>query len=373
MNSYDAIVVGLGAAGASTMLALAKRNLRTLGIDQFTPPHSYGSSHGGSRIIREAYFEGAEYVPFVRRAYELWAELERDSGARLLTRTGGLTIGLPDSLLAAGALASARMHGIAHEQLRAADVIRRFPDFRPDDDMVAVYEQRAGVLDPEACIAASIREAAKHGAELRTGEQVLGWSATSAGVTVQTTAGRVTGGALVLAAGAWLPTLLGDLDLGLWVERQVMHWFARAESRPPTAGVHAPISVWQLTPDRMIYTTPDFGDGSKIAIHHSGESVTADTVRRDVSPAEVEEIEHIVERYIPGLEPRVIRSTTCMYTNTPDQHFLIDRHPAHRNLVIASACSGHGFKFAPAVGELAARLATDSRAATPSLFGARPR
>jgi len=366
VTAFDVIVVGLGAAGASTAHTLAKRGLHVLGVDQFAPPHALGSSHGGSRIIREAYFEGSDYVPLVRRAYELWEELERESGAKLLTPTGGLTIGRPDGALVAGALRSARVHEISHELLDAKDILRLFPDFRPESHMVAVHERRAGVLDPEACVAASIAQAAKHGAEIRTGERVLDWCATDAGATVHVAGSRISAGSLVLAAGAWLPSLQGGADLGLWVERQVMHWFAPVQARAP-----GPVTVWELAPDRLIYTTPDLGEGSKIAIHHSGSAVSPDSIRRQVDASEVEEIEHIVTRYIPGLEPHVLRSATCMYTNTPDQHFLIDRHPLHGNVVIASACSGHGFKFAPAVGELAARLATDAAARTPDLFAVR--
>jgi sarcosine oxidase len=370
-TSYDAIVIGLGAAGASAALSLARRGVRVLGIDQFTPPHALGSSHGGSRIIREAYFEGSEYVPFVRRAYELWAQLERDSGATLLTTTGGLTIGRPDGALVSGALRSARAHDIAHELLDADDIKRRFPEFRPEPGMAAVYETRAGVLDPEACVAASIREAAKYGAVIRTAERISSWRASDAGVTVHTSTGRVSARSLVLAAGAWLPTLLGDLTLGLWIERQVMHWFAPARTHQRSTAAPSPVTVWQLAPDRLFYTTPDLGEGSKIAIHHAGATVTAESIARDVSTSEVAEIEGIVARYLPALEARVLRSATCMYTNTPDQHFLIDRHPNHDNVVIASACSGHGFKFAPAVGELAADLATDAGARPPDLFAVR--
>ncbi|HEY4219597.1 MAG TPA: N-methyl-L-tryptophan oxidase [Gemmatimonadaceae bacterium] len=366
-TSYDAIVVGLGAVGSSTTYELAKRGLRVLGLDRYAPPHSYGSSHGGSRIIREAYFEGSEYVPLVRRAYELWAELERDSRVALLTPTGGLTIGAPDGELVSGALRSARMHGIAHELLGPKDVAQRFPEFRLDDGMAAVYEERAGVLDPEACVAASIAEAVKHGAEIRTGERVSNWSASPGGVKVETADGTVAGKTLVLATGAWLAATLRPLNLGLWVERQVMHWFGPAARQTSAERVAAPVTVWQFSPDFMIHTTPDLGGGSKVAIHHSGEPVTPETIRRDVSLQEVADIEALVARYIPGLEPRVLRSATCMYTNTPDQHFLIDRMSA-RNVVIASACSGHGFKFAPAVGEIVARLATDADVQTPELF-----
>jgi sarcosine oxidase len=369
VKSHDVIVIGLGLVGGATACELAARGLRVLGIDQFSPPHSAGSSHGGSRIIREAYYESSEYVPLVRRAYDLWQRLERDTGATLLVPTGGLTIGRPDCELVTGALDSVNVHGIAHDLLTSGQVSARFPEFRLSSDMVAVYERRAGVLLPEACVGAFLALAMRRGAEVHVGERVLGWSATADGVSVQTTNGTATAGRLVLAAGGWLPSLLGDVDMGLWIERQVMHWFD-----PVPYGAHSsqsPITLWQLSPGRVVYTTPDFGDGSKIAFHHDGESTTMGDVRREVGDAEVLEIEEMVARYIPGLTPTVRRSATCVYTNTVNHDFLIDRHPDHSNVVIASACSGHGFKFGPAVAELVARLVTDTDERTPELFAAR--
>lgn len=366
MKAYDVIVLGLGVAGAATAAELARRGMHVLGIDQFSPPHTSGSSHGGSRIIREAYYEGAEYVPFVRRAYELWQELERDRNETLLIPCGGLTIGRPDGALVTGALGSARTHGIPHDVLTAADVAERFAAFRTDSDMVAVFEHRAGVLLPEACVASLLDRARRRGAELRFGQRALQWTAAGKSVMVQTDGGTERAASLVIAAGAWLPELLGDVDPGLWIERQVMHWFASApgSARAPLA----PITLWEQDSGRMFYTTPDLGDGGKIAFHHSGQRTTIAEVRRDVGRDETLEIEHVVARHVPGWTPSVLRSATCVYTNTPDYDFLIDRHPAHANVVIASACSGHGFKFGSAVGELAAQLVSGEIAAPPELF-----
>jgi sarcosine oxidase len=366
MVTYDVIVVGLGVAGAASAHRLAREGQRVLAIDRFSPPHVHGSSHGGSRIIREAYFEDSGYVPLVRRAYDLWQELERQTGETLLLPTGGVTIGAPNGMLVRGAEHSAVTHAIPHEMLSSRELVRRYPTLRPDAEMVGVLERRAGVLMPEACVQALIGQAVAQGADVHVDEPVLDWSATSSGVEVRTARARYSASALVLAAGPWLPDLLGEARFGLWVERQVMHWFARANSDSATDPT--PITLWEYEPGRMFYTIPDLGAGTKAAIHHAGERGVADEIRRDVAAGELEAIERIVARFVPGLAPRVLRSATCLYTNTPDQHFLIDRHPDHPRVVIASACSGHGFKFAPAVGELVAGLITGALASPPPLF-----
>lgn len=370
MATYDVIVAGLGAAGSASASHLAGLGQRVLGLDRFSPPHALGSSHGGTRIIREAYFEGSAYVPLVRRAYELWHELERESGETLLAQTGGITIGRPGGALFQGALTSAMEHAIPHETLSSAELARRYPDLRPDDDMSGILETRAGVLFPEACIAALLGQARARGSVVQAGEPVLDWSATSSGVTVQTPRETYSAGTLVLAAGPWLPELLGEDGPSLWVERQVMHWFGSRE-RPGGVRTRAPITLWEYEPDRVLYTIPDFGSGTKAAFHHAGEPSQADDVRRSVDQAEIAAIEQIVGRHMPGLIPKVQRSATCMYTNTPDQHFLIDRHSEHPNVIIVSACSGHGFKFAPAVGEIVAGLVAGSSDGPPALFARR--
>ncbi|MDB4876817.1 MAG: dependent oxidoreductase [Gemmatimonadetes bacterium] len=373
MKTYDVIVAGLGVHGSAAADSLAQRGLRVLGLDRYSPPHTTGSSHGGSRIIREAYFEDGAYVPLVRRAYELWHDLEQRSGETLLIPTGGMTIGPPHGALVRGARQSAVAHGVPYEELSSHEAAARFPDFRLNDDMVGIFERRAGVLLPEMCVSALLSQARTRGATIQLGEALLAWEATPGGVEVRTTQGRYAAQTLVLAAGAWLPDLLGGLQLGLWVERQVMHWFDSV--RPAAAGqgapMHNPVTIWEYEPERMFYTLPDMGQGTKAAFHHDGERGAADAIRREVSDEEIHAVEAIVARHVPGLQPHSIRSATCLYTNTPDQHFLIDAHPDHPNVVIASACSGHGFKFAPAVGEIVGNLVTGVPDAAPDLFSAK--
>ncbi|HEX7090098.1 MAG TPA: N-methyl-L-tryptophan oxidase [Longimicrobiales bacterium] len=357
-STYDIVVVGLGAMGSAAAFHLARRGLRVLGLDRFTPPHGFGSSHGRTRIIREAYFEHPLYVPLVRRAYELWAELEELSGRRILLRTGGLMIGPPDGALVEGARRSALEHGLAFRELSAAELVRRASGFRPAEDMVAIEEPRAGVLFPETAIEAHLALARGAGAELRVEEPVVEWSAAAGGVEVTTEQGRYTAARLVLAAGAWLPGLVAELGLPLTVNRQVQHWY---RPDPPTHlfdPERFPIFICEYAPDAMWYGFPDTGDGVKVAVHHQGEPARPDTLRRTVTDEEAEPVAALLRRFMPAaLGPR-IESAVCMYTNTPDDHFIIDAHPEHPHVLLVSPCSGHGFKFSPVIGELVAELAT---------------
>jgi sarcosine oxidase len=335
--------------------------LRVLGIDRYAPPHDRGSSHGDSRIIREAYFEDPVYVPLVRRAYELWRDLERASGTHLLQETGGLMIGAPDSVLVEGALTSARLHGLPHEVLDADAIRARFPAFTPERGMVGVFETRAGVLRPEACIAAHLAQARALGATLRLNEPVRGWEADGDGVRVHTEHGEARARQLVLCAGAWVNDLLPGSALPVSVERQVLHWFRPVRDRADFAPARCPIHLWQFDGDRFFYGFPDLGAGVKAAFHHGGVATAADTVERAVADDEVESVRAAMRRFLPAADGPLVRSVTCLYTNTPDEHFWIDRHPAHPQALVVSACSGHGFKFAPAIGEIVADLLAGSR------------
>ena len=358
--SHDVIIIGLGAMGSAAAYHLARRGQRVLGLDRFSPPHTIGSSHGQTRIIREAYFEHPSYVPIVQRAYVLWDELARATNAPLLLQTGGLMIGAPDSIVFTGAKHSAETHGLPHEILTASAVRKRFPALHPNDDMLAVLEPRAGILFPERCIAAHLSLASRHGANLRTEEPVVRWTTSEHGVEVVTTKGTYRAAQMILSAGSWARELLPDLNPPLTIERQVLFWF-----EPKTAPEHfyperCPIHLWQIGGDegrRFFYGFPDLGEGMKIAWHHDGSNVSPDFVSRDVAPAEVESMRGLLRRYLPQADGRLRSAAVCLYTNTPDEHFWIDRHPAHPQVIIASPCSGHGFKFASAVGEILTDLA----------------
>ncbi|HEU4643882.1 MAG TPA: N-methyl-L-tryptophan oxidase [Gemmatimonadaceae bacterium] len=371
MTEHDVIVVGAGAMGSAAAWRLAARGARVLAIGRWSPPHAYGSTHGRSRIIREAYYEHPCYVPLVRRAYELWAELERESGQTLFRRTGGLMVGPPDGALVSGAKRSAVEHALPHEELDAAEIRRRFPGFAPETGMVGVWEPRAGVLHPEMCVRAMLDAAAGHGAVLLTGERVVRWIVeggvgdTIGLVTVETDRGAHRARSLVLTAGAWLPALVRDVPLPLEVERQLLFWFEPLERDRRWAPERAPVALWEYAPERFFYTFPDLGDGVKMGIHHEGEIVDPDAPVLPARPEEEARARALMRRFLPGAAGAVRESVTCLYTDTPDRHFLIDRHPNHERVILASPCSGHGFKFAPAIGDLIADLCLEEGTAFP--------
>jgi sarcosine oxidase len=358
VTSYDVGIVGLGAMGSLTALELARRGERVVGFDRFRPPHGFGSSHGKSRIIREAYFEHPQYVPFVRRAYEQWALLERASGRTLLIPTGGIMIGPPDGVLVAGARRSAAMHGLECEALSAREVHGRFPAFAPADHEVGLFEPRAGILLPEACIESALKLAVEAGAELHFDEPVIEWQGAET-LSLTTAQGRYVVRRLIVAAGAWMAAGLAQLHLPLTVARQPLFWFDPVGDRSVVEPGRMPIFMWEWTAGRYLYGFPDLGDGVKVAIHHEGEPTTADTVRRELRGEETDLLRSIMAGRTPVLNGRLRHTAVCLYTNTPDGDFVVDRHPEDPRVILASPCSGHGFKFAPAIAEVLADLALD--------------
>lgn len=368
-------IVGLGAAGSAAALTLARRGQRVIGFDRFHPPHIHGSTHGRSRIIREAYYESPAYVPLVKRAYELWHALEHDSGRTLLTRTGGLMLGPADGELVDGARQSAEMHGIPYDLLDAAAVRRRFPAFRPAPDAVGVLEHRAGFLDPEACVESCLTLAARAGATLRFDTPVDRWERAGDGIRLHTAAGPVECDKLILAAGAWMGGLTGGTPLPLTVTRQVMYWFRPEGGASHFGAGKLPVFIWEWEEGRMIYGFPDHGPGFKVARHHEGPVVNANVADRTVSLADIAEMREILRRCFPEADGEPVDAATCLYTSTPDHHFILGPHPDEPRVILASPCSGHGFKFASAIGEVLADLATTGHSAfdlapfSPGRFG----
>lgn len=356
-TSFDTIVIGLGAMGSATCFHLARRGARVLGLDAYTPGHTNGSSHGQSRIIRKAYLEGSGYVPLVLRAYELWDELAHESGKRLFTTTGGLMIGQPESEAVAGALFSAKAHGLPFEYLNAVEVTKRFPGFRPAETMMAVYEPEAGSLNPERCISAHLSLAQAAGATLRHAEPVRSWSFGGGGVRVETDQGVYAGDRVVITAGPWASGLLSQLDLPLVVWRTFVTHFEPLVPAAYAPGA-CPVYIWEV-PEGTYYGFPALpGQGVKVGRHDTGEVTTPATIRRETDDADVAVLRAFLDRYMPGASGAVRQSLTCMYTNTPDRHFLIDHHPESDRVVYACGFSGHGFKFSSVVGEVMADLAT---------------
>ncbi len=355
---YDVVVAGLGAMGSAALFHLARRGVNVLGLDQFAPPHTQGSSHGETRVIREAYFEHPSYVPLVQRAYELWGELERLSGEQLYVRTGGVMIGRPESAVLSGSVRSAEEHGLAYELLESAEINRRFPGLHPDPHMAGVLEPRAGILFPEMCVAAHLNLAMKAGAQVRTNEKLHQWSEDPTGVMLQTAHGIFHTRRLVIASGAWMGSLVPELRGRLQVERQVLLWFKAHDPDLFVPGI-LPIHLWEYEKDRMFYGFPDLGSGVKVAFHHQGEGTNAITADRNVRASDISRMRTLLQRYLPEANGSFLRGTVCLYTNTPDGHFILDRLPSNPNVIVASPCSGHGFKFASAVGEVLANFALD--------------
>jgi len=356
MKRFDAIVVGCGAMGSSVSFNLARRGLRVLTLERFNLNHEYGSSHGRTRVIRLAYFEDPRYVPLLRRAFASWDELAKRSGLEIIKRTGGLMIGKEDDRLVTGVLRSAREHSLPHKLLAARDVMGQFKALRLDDAHCAVYEDNAGILFPDRCIASFVSLAQESGCEFHFGERVTRWKPHPNGVEVETEKGTFEAASLVFAAGAWLGSLLPRL-LPLTCERQVQFWF-----EPPTGGAFAaerlPIFIMEENSSHYFYGIPDVGHGVKVARTHGGTPVDPERMERKVTDSDLAPVKSFIERRLPGLKPIPTASAPCIYTNTPDSNFVIDFHPQDERVLLISACSGHGFKFSSVVGEVAADLLT---------------
>ncbi|MEV6654626.1 N-methyl-L-tryptophan oxidase [Streptomyces sp. NPDC051219] len=360
---FDVIVLGLGGMGSAAARHLAARGARVLGLEQYSPVHNRGSSHGGSRITRQSYFEDPAYVPLLLRSYELYEQLERDTGLDVAMLCGGVMVGPPDSRTVAGSLRSAEKWGLPHELLDAREIRRRFPTMTPTDDEVALYEDLAGLVRPENTVAAHLRLAARDGAELRFEEPVTRWETLPGGrgVRVRTAQGTYTAGHLVICPGAWAPGLLDDLGVTVTVERQVMYWFQPAGGTRPYEPQRHPIYIWEDVQGVQVYGFPAIdgpGGGAKVAFFRQGGTVcTPDTIDRTVHPEEIAAMAGQVAPHLPSLPGSFLTASTCMYSNTPDEHFVITPHPAHENTTVACGFSGHGFKFTPVVGEILADLA----------------
>jgi len=371
--SYDVIVIGLGGMGSAAAYHLAARGQRVLGLEKFTPAHDRGSSHGGSRIIRQSYFEDPAYVPLLLRAYELWEQLAADSGRDVYRVTGGLFIGPPDCLTVAGSLRASQEWNLPHELLDDNEIRSRYPNFTPHPGDIALFEAKAGFARPELTVQAHLDLAEKAGATLRFGDEVLEWSETSGGVTVRTATGTYTAGQLVICPGAWAPQLLSDFGIPITVERQVLYWL------DPVGGTESfvdhPIYIHEDGSGVQSYGFPAIDGphgGVKVAFFRKGVECTPETIDRVVHEREISEMRDHTARLLPALDGECLDTATCMYSNTPDQHFVIARHPDSANVTVACGFSGHGFKFVPVVGEILADLATSGATAHPiSLFDPR--
>jgi sarcosine oxidase len=359
--------------GAATGWRLAARGAQVVCFDRHSPPHAFGSSHGESRITRTAYFEGPWYVPLLKETFPLWRELEAASGGELLTLTGALMIGSPDAEAVTGALAAAADHGLDVRLLKADELRRAYPAHIVGNRDVAVLDAQAGFLRPEAAVAAMIARVEELGGEIRRGVVVSAVNPHSDGVEVMTDEARETFDAVVIAAGPWTNELVDWLPLT--VERQVMVWFAIDQKFGSTLTPGKfPVFIRQAQEIRQeigreigqaigdVYGIPTLdGVSVKIARHHQGDATDPQRVLRDVGDSELDPLRRYVRTRLHGVTQRVVRTVTCMYTNTPDGHFALGLHPADARVTVISACSGHGFKFAPVIGDIAADLVCDGR------------
>lgn len=352
MSNFDVIVVGLGAMGSAAALHLARRGAKVLGLEQFTLAHDRGSSHGESRLIRKAYFESPAYVPLLERAYALWDELADFSGRTLLHRTGLLLVGREDARGATErARAVAEKHAIAVETLDVNEARARFPQLVIGATDVLLWEPGAGYLEVERCVEAHARAAESAGARLCFGERVIALEQQGTTARVVTTHGSYAADKLVITAGPWATELLGVLGLPLRVHRVVQSWYAAPAAYEASAGM--PCFAYD-TEQGFFYGFPRRGGEIKLAEHAADHEVDADTVDREVHDTDSARTAAFAARSLRGVGASATRAKVCLYTMTPDEHFIVDRH---EHLVYAAGFSGHGFKFAPVIGESLAELA----------------
>ncbi len=367
-QSYDCIVLGSGGVGSAALYQLAQRGAKVLGIDRFPPGHDRGSSHGETRVIRLAYFEHPDYVPLLQRACTLWEDIEHRCGESLYVQAGILEMGPEDGEIVTGVLNAARQHYLEVETLSGAEIEKRYPGLRVPEPLMGVFEARAGFLRVEACVKAYADEAVKRGAQLQTDETVLGWSPDGEGITVETDRGRYRAGRLVVTAGAWAPQLLASLRVDFRVLRKPLLWY---RTQTPHYRLDNGFPVWFLETDLgAIYGFPEMDTlGFKLAEHTKGTEV-ADPLQpdRNLWADDRRPLEALLQRHFPGVTSDCLHHAVCMYTMSPDEHFIIDRHPEDPRVCFVAGLSGHGFKFASVLGEIMSDLALDGETEMPFEF-----
>lgn len=368
MPTADVIVVGLGAMGSATCRALAERGISVIGIDQFTPPHDLGSTHGDTRITRLAIGEGREYVPLALRSHELWGEVEHDSETALMTQAGIVILGPPSSTFLAETRAAARAYRIEHAELSNAELRARYPMLAVDEETVGYHEPEAGYVRPERAVAAQLALARRGGAQLRCGERVRRWSATDHAAVVTTDADTYSAAQLVLCPGAWIGDLFAEGRELFAVYRQLLFWFPILKRYPELRDM--PVFVWDVGGDQRGFVHLDGfygfpavdgpGGGVKVASESYEHTTAPDGRQHPATRAEVDRMYRgCIAPYLPWLGPEPLRTVSCLYTSTRGSRFVIDRHPGHDAVLIVSACSGHGFKHSPAIGEAIAQWLID--------------
>jgi sarcosine oxidase len=372
-NHFDVIVLGVGSMGSAACYHLAKRGAKVLGLDQFEIPHNHGSHHGKSRMIRKAYYEHPDYVPLLQRAYELWDELEHAATNSVFKRTGALYLGKSDDSVVSGSIRSARQHKLPHRYLETVEIKRDFPAFSVPDCFDGFYEPDGGYLCPENGIEEHAWQAARLGTSILTNTPALSWQADKDGVEVKTMEGTLHADQLIVSAGAWTNSLLKDLGIQLTVTRQIQAWFEPKGDPQRFSPENFPCWFIETGPPYGHYGFPILPGqkGLKIAEHRPGSQIPIEQIGKAIEPPtakELDSLQQILVEYIPGAAGPLLKSCTCLYTNSPDQHFIIGKHPIHDRVTMAAGFSGHGYKFAPVIGEILADLSTDGKTRHPVEF-----
>ena len=381
VNHYDVIVLGVGGVGSAALYHAAKRGVRALGIEQFSLAHDRGSSHGHTRLIRQAYFEHPDYVPLVQRAFGLWNELEQEAGERLYHETGLLQVGPPSGEVIRGVRESAVQHKLDIENLSLAEANARFSGFVIPEDCEAIFERRAGYLLVERAVVAYARQAQRRGAQVVVDQTVRRWQVDCDSVLVETDREKYRTSRLIIAAGPWSGQLLGTLGISLEVRRKPLCWWPTQDDRYRTDR-GCPAFLYDL-PQGCFYGFPQIDSRGLKAAEHTGGDIVDNplTVDRQLHTADRDRVASFIGQFLPAVAPKSSEFTVCMYTMTPDAHFIVDRHPEHPQVAFAAGLSGHGFKFACVLGEALCDLALMGQtslpigflsASRPALKGARP-
>lgn len=355
-NTSDVIIIGLGAMGSATSMFLSHNGIKVIGFDSYSPPHEFGSSLGHTRVIREAYHEGTTYVPIVQRAYEIWLEMNENSKVPIIETYGGLLIGRKTGDIE-NALKSANKYDIPIKKMTNDEISQKFSVLNPPKEYIGLLESRGGAVFVENSINHMLNTALNNGSIHKYNERVVRWSKKSNYYLVETNLGNYKTEKLVFSSGAWITKLLPTLKLPIKIERQVLFWFSPRKNPDKFKSINMPNSGWDLDNGLSFYTMPNLENrGFKVAMHHNGEFVDPDTLIRESNDSDLKMVRGFLEEYIPDGNGELIDSKVCMYTDTPDQDFLIDSHPDDENIIICSPCSGHGFKFTPAIGEICSSL-----------------
>jgi sarcosine oxidase len=374
--NFEVIIIGLGAMGSAAVYQLAKKGVKVLGLDQFSPPHNLGSTHGETRVTRQAIGEGAEYVPLAMRSYELFREIENETGADLLTITGGLIISKGagvtslhgNSGFIQETVSTAKKFGIEHRELSAVDINREFPQFNLDGDELGYFEDEMGFLRPESCVRAQLTLAEAYGAKLYTNEKVAEIKNHSNSVEIVTDQNRYSAEKIIISAGPWIKDFVGNSDQDLFkIYRQIFYWFDVGENYEHFKPGRFPIFIWELGrwENDFVYGFPAVDGqhgGFKVATETYLETTDPHEVSREVLPQEIDEIyQNYIQNRILNIPNKTVKTSTCLYTVTPKSRFVIDRLPENERIIIASPCSGHGFKHSAAIGEVLAELAISGK------------